>query len=337
MMKVAFTHRTCLFVARSCNARLLTSFVATSRPECSRCTSRSSFFSSEAVAISSSTDKNDSSTVERVFRPPSALERPELRIQGVTKADLESNEELAAFYQLNFPEEKDVSYSFYRPNDASIERQQTPSENNIRDILCYRRNVDGSRICRRLRYHKLIPGVLYGGDPTKNIHSKSRLLVLTPHNEIHRERDRWHHSFTSRVYNLTVYPSKEEKEAGVEGEVVRVIPRDVQLHPVKNNVYCVNYLRYYPGRPVDIPIIYVNEEESPILKRGGFIVPINRRLKCVIEDGVPIPEYLELDCTGAKTKEKLGLSRIAMPEGVKLVKSINTTTWFHGSVFGKGL
>jgi large subunit ribosomal protein L25 len=161
------------------------------------------------------------------------------------------------------------------------------------------------------------------------------VLVLTPHNEIHRERDLWRRYFSSRVYDLTVYSSKEEKEAGADGEVVRVIPRDVHLHPIKNNVYCVNYLRYYPGRPIDIPIKYVNEEESPVLKRGGFIVPIHRQLKCIIDDGVPIPEYLELDCTGAKTKEKLGLNRIAIPDGVQLVKNINTTTWFHGSVFGK--
>jgi len=263
---------------------------------------------------------------------------------------LESNKHLASFFEINFPEEDDISYCFHRNGgggDASLEQQsqqkeqkelRMPIDYNIREIFCFRRYVDGSRICRRLRYHKLIPGVLYGGDPTKNIHSNSdsKVLVLTPHNEIHRERDRWGRYFSSRVYDLTVYPSKEEKEAGVEGEVVRVIPQDVQIHPIKNNVYCVNYLRYFPGRPIAIPIKYVNEEESPILKRGGFIVPINRQLKCVIDDGVPIPEYLELDCTGAKSKEKLGLSRIAIPEGVKLVKDINTTTWFHGSVFGKG-
>lgn len=358
-MRSSSTHRKMLSIlVNRHSTSFLPSLVANAtKLECSRrCNHSLLFFSTEASAISKKSSSanefqsKDDSEVERMFRLPPALERPDLRVSGVKKADLESNKHLASFFEINFPEEDDISYCFHRNGgggDASLEQQsqqqqqkelRMPIDYNIREIFCFRRYVDGSRICRRLRYHKLIPGVLYGGDPTKNIHSnnESKVLVLTPHNEIHRERDRWGRYFSSRVYDLTVYPSKEEKEAGVEGEVVRVIPQDVQIHPIKNNVYCVNYLRYFPGRPIAIPIKYVNEEESPILKRGGFIVPINRQLKCVIDDGVPIPEYLELDCTGAKSKEKLGLSRIAIPEGVKLVKDINTTTWFHGSVFGKG-
>ena len=112
-----------------------------------------------------------------ILQPTPASERPELRVEGVSKADLESNAEIAAFFALNFPEEKDTAYYREIKEEESAEVQKAESFRNIRDMLCYKRTVDGSRICRHLRYHGLIPGVLYGGDPTKNIPSKSNPMA----------------------------------------------------------------------------------------------------------------------------------------------------------------
>eukprot|EP00957_Ditylum_brightwellii_P142775 10879216-Ditylum_brightwellii.AAC.1 len=59
-----------------------------------------------------------------------------------------------------------------------------------------------------------------------------------------------------------------------------------------------------------IPIKYINEEESPVMKRGRFIAPVSRTLECVVGEGVPIPAFVELECTGVQLKELLTTERL---------------------------
>lgn len=212
---------------------------------------------------------------------------------------------------------------------------------NIRPLFGYTRDKvteEGTRRCYTLRDEDLmIPGILYGSDPTDNIPTEKqpRVFVKTPWSEIQRELDLYtYHHFESRVYDLTVYEN-EDHDSGDEGTVYRVLPRDVQFHPVQHKLYCCNYLRYYPGRPIKIPIVYINEEDSAALKRGGFIAPINRYVSCIVEDGVPIPDGIELDCTGIQLKDVLRMERIVFPEGVSLSKSVDRKKFLVGTVFGR--
>jgi len=215
--------------------------------------------------------------------------------------------------------------------------KKTPNT-NIRSLLCYSRDEseeEGTRKCNKLREkHKMIPGLLYGSDPTQDILSidhSSKIFVKTPWSQIQRELDIFtHNAFESRVYDLTLYENEEDKE----GTVHRVLPRDVQYHPVQHKVYCCNYLRYFPGRPIKIPIVYTNQDDSAVMKRGGFIAPISRTVSCVLEDGIPIPEAIELDCTGVKLKDVLRLERLTFPEGVKLDKNVDKDQFLVGTVFG---
>lgn len=204
---------------------------------------------------------------------------------------------------------------------------------NIRVMKTFNRTVDGTNACKRLRYHDMVPGILYGSDPSLGIVSKdptSKTLISTPWNELQRELARFHRSFESRVYDLTVY----ENEDDTEGTVHRVTARDVQRHPVQGTVFCTNFLRYFPGRPMKIPIVYINQEESPALKRDGYIVPVNKYVECVIEDGAPIPENLELECTGVQLKDVLRLDRIEFPDGVRMSKRVNPDKFIIGPVMG---
>jgi len=223
--------------------------------------------------------------------------------------------------------------------EKNVQKEERTSDrlHNIRTLHCFKRHMvdeEGSRRCRRLRWEGETPGLLYGGDPTQGILSKnpeSKVFVKTPWNLLHRELDLHHHHFQSRVYDLTVYESPDD----TEGIVHRVLPRDLQRHPVQNKIYCVNYLRYYPGRPIKIPIVYLNEEESPAMKRGGFIAPVNRYIECLVEEGVPIPESVGLECTGLRLKETVRIDRIVFPDGVKPSKKVHLTDFLIGTVFGR--
>jgi len=261
---------------------------------------------------------------------------PEKLMEGVTKEDLKKDEELAAFFKANFTKPDDVlevEENVVQKNDEEIKRDSL----NIKKIHCYLRDPveeEGSRRSEYLReMKKEIPGLLYGSDPTLGISARddsSNTLVKTPWSTLQRETDLNHNCFESRVYDLVVYEDETEQESTVH----RVIPAGVRWHPVKHKLFCANYLRYHAGRPIRIPIQYINEEESPAMKRGGFIAPINRFVSCLVEDGAPIPDFLELECTGLELKEVVRLDRIAFPEGVQISWRVKPDRFVVGTIFG---
>lgn len=284
---------------------------------------------------------------------------PSTFMQGVTKEDLEKDPVLAEYFAVNFPDygkdadeiekaEKVLVDAFGTPipmptiKNRDIDLEEVNSYPlNIRPMVAYSRDLEseeGTKKCYKLREEQnLIPGILYGGDPTakppiQSGDDSSKLLIKTPWDQIQRELDRFtYHNFESRVYNLTVYEN-EEDEVGV---VHQVIPSDVQHHPAQKKVYCVNYLRYFPGRPIKIPIVYINEDESAAMKRGGFVVPVNRHVSCVIEEGVDIPEAIELDLAGATLKEVVRIDRLIFPDGVKPSKRVHKEKFLVGTIFGR--
>jgi len=238
-------------------------------------------------------------------------------------------------------------------HETETENEQiitTTPPNNIRPLWCYTRQKgaeSGSRRCQELRNQPsgsaLVPGILYGSDPTKGILStdaSSKTLVKTPWKLLQCELDRYtYHHFESRVYDLTIYSQEDNDDDddgdGNSGTIHRVMPRDVQYHPILHKVYCCNYLRYFPGKPISIPIEYINTEESAAMKRGGFIAPITRHVTCIVEDGVPIPEKIELECTGVKLKEVIREERLIFPEGVSMSPTVNRELFLVGTVFGR--
>ena len=268
---------------------------------------------------------------------------PARLVGGLDLTLVKNSPEVLEYLEANFPESFQGHDQAIRTSSSS----ERPSEKadatdvryprNIRPISCFYRDVDGSRCSRYLRRNKMIPGILYGSDPTQGILStqpQSKLLVQTEMRELQRELDRYHHHIESRVYDLTVFEHPEE----TQGTVHRVIPKNLQRHPVHGSqIYCINFLRYHAGRPIKVPISYANEEESPALKRDGFIVPIQRYVECFVEDGVDIPEKLELECTGLKLKDVIRTDRMVLPDGVRFSDRVTQrdSEFIIGVVFGR--
>ena len=278
-------------------------------------------------------------------------------VSGLTKEQVEANPAIATFLQVNFVDaenskdgisipmeilkEYGYSESDFPPviekqyGDPRIDKGLGSPEQqalNIRKLSTYMREEEG-HACGLMRDNLMIPGVIYGGDPTLGIssHDKStRIMIKTNWPELQRELDRFHRKFESRVYDVTLY----QDESDTEGTVHRVLPRSVQRHPVKGMIYCTNFLRYHAGRPIKLPIVYINKEESPALKRDGYIIPVNKYVECLVEEGVPIPEALELECAGLKVRDVIRLDRLIFPDGVTPSKRVNRETFLVGPVAG---
>lgn len=287
---------------------------------------------------------------------------PSRLVHGVTKERMERDPELAEYMKANFPEafeeeegnqKEDLNIDLSELMGVKSKRKEAPSgmfekreetvyARNIRPLTTYLRDPlrdDGTRNSKRLRYHEgLIPGLLYGGNPDIGIFShqpESKIFVKTPWRFLQRELDRYHRSFESRVYDLTVLEGSDDDSGGT---VHRVTPQNVQRHPVMSTIYCANYLRYHPGRPMKLPIRYINEEESIALKRDGFIVPIQRYVECFIEEGVDIPKSIDLECTGLRVRDVIRMNRLIVPEGLRFSDRVmkRGSEFLVGVVYGKG-
>ncbi len=165
-----------------------------------------------------------------------------------------------------------------------------------------------------------------------------RIMVQTPFNELIREINANKlpaiNGLESRVYDLTVeqdYPPGNIKA----GDVLRVVPSDLQMHPVvEGKIICCNFVRYHHERVLKIPLRYTNLELSIAMKRGAFVVAANRFVNVKVDDGAKIPEFVAVDLTDANLKEKIRRSRLVLPEGCSWGENV-TEDFLVGSVFGR--
>ena len=101
------------------------------------------------------------------------------------------------------------------------------------------------------------------------------------------------------------------------GDKERVLPRDVQFDPVTDRVLHVDFLRVSAASTVtvQVPVNFLNEEESPGLKRGGLLNVVRHEIEMTCRADA-IPSGVEVDLTGLEIGDSIHISMIALPEGV---------------------
>ncbi|MEO0590907.1 MAG: 50S ribosomal protein L25/general stress protein Ctc [Pseudomonadota bacterium] len=159
-----------------------------------------------------------------------------------------------------------------------------------------RRERAGKGASRALRREGRIPAVVYGGkeDPI-TIHVEEKELVKQ--------------LMTGHFMNSIV-------KIDVGGDTVRTLPKDVALHPVTDRPTHVDFLRLSKDATVDvsIPVVFVNEEGSPGLKKGGVLNVVRHELELVCAAD-KIPAEIEIDVTGKDVGESIHISELTLPEG----------------------
>lgn len=157
----------------------------------------------------------------------------------------------------------------------------------------------GKGAARAVRRAGRVPGVVYGG-------KQDPLLVSVDPRDIRKALEAG--ILFSTIYNLKVGSDSQ-----------RVIPRDVQMHPIKPLPQHVDFLRVSADTQitVDVPVHFLNEEESPGLKRGGVLNIVRHEVEvsCGVDN---IPQGFDLDLTGLEIGDSIHASRLALPQGVEL-------------------
>ena len=164
-------------------------------------------------------------------------------------------------------------------------------------IAAERRERTGKGPARAARRAGRVPGVIYGAkkDPS--------LVTLDP-----RELDR---ELKTGAFLATVY----DVQTGADKE--RVLPRDVQFDPVTDRVLHVDFLRVSAASTVtvQVPVNFLNEEDSPGLKRGGLLNVVRHEIEMTCRADA-IPSSIDVDLTGLDIGDSVHISMISLPDGV---------------------
>ena len=148
-----------------------------------------------------------------------------------------------------------------------------------------------------LRKEGLVPGVLYGGDEKNELISVSKKHLKTLLDQ---------ENFLSNVLKIKI----QDKE-------VNVLPREISFDVVTDEPIHVDFLRMVEGRKIvlEIPVKFINNDQSPGLKRGGVLNIVRRKveLKCPTTS---IPKELVVNLEGLDIGASVKISAIKLPENV---------------------
>lgn len=106
----------------------------------------------------------------------------------------------------------------------------------------------------------------------------------------------------------------------VNGEKIRVIPKDYHMHVVKDTLTHVDFLRISDDTVVTVfvPVHAINQETSVGLKRGGALSIVHHEIECQCRAD-QIPESIDVDVAALNIGASVHIEDVKLPAGVKPV------------------
>ena len=103
----------------------------------------------------------------------------------------------------------------------------------------------------------------------------------------------------------------------VSGSKHTVLTRDIQFHPVTDNVLHMDFLRISGSAKVAVSIAveFINEDECPGIKVGGVLNVVRYEVELLCP-ATTIPEKITVDLQGLKIGDSVHISTIELPDGV---------------------
>lgn len=156
----------------------------------------------------------------------------------------------------------------------------------------------GKGAARELRRNSMVPAVIYGD-------KKDPVSIALPYKELSMQIHAG--GFMTNILSIKIGSDEH-----------RVLPKDYQLHPVRDFVEHVDFLRVSKNTvvTVDIPVNFENDEISVGLKRGGVlnIVRHTVEVNCPADS---IPESFSIDLENFDLGDSINISSVSLPEGVE--------------------
>ncbi len=176
----------------------------------------------------------------------------------------------------------------------------------MKQIKASARASGGKGAARAVRRTGKIPAVIYGGGeaaiPIALDYAMTNRLIYAGH-------------FLTTVF-----------EIDVDGTIVRAIPRDFQLEPVKDTPLHVDFLRLTGATAIRIavPIHVSGQDQSPGVKRGGMVQIVEHTLDVMVP-GDNIPDSIDISVADLDIGSSVHLADITLPAGCRAVSRENLT------------
>src|SRR3954462_643779 len=168
-------------------------------------------------------------------------------------------------------------------------------------FVAFERAMQGTGASRRLRNVGKTPGIVYGGEGQPQ-------LIELDHNAL------WH-ALKKEAFHSSIL------DMDLAGTAAKVLLRDVQYHPYKQQVQHIDFQRVDANTRLHmkVPVHYKGAEESEAVKLEHCLVnPVVNELdiSCLPAD---LPEFIDVDLSGLKKGQSLHLADVKLPMGVKAV------------------
>ncbi|MEN9753715.1 MAG: hypothetical protein RLZ07_97 [Pseudomonadota bacterium] len=172
----------------------------------------------------------------------------------------------------------------------------------------------GKGAARAVRRAGRVPAVIYGGGAEPQAISldfnATKKLIFAGH-------------FLTTIF-----------EVSVDGKKTRVIPRDYQLDPVRDQPLHVDFLRITAGQKirVDVPVHVINQAASPGVKRGGAVNIVLHSVEMMVPPD-SIPAGVNVDLTGVEIGKSIHISQVQLPANCT---PVDKTDFTLVTIVGKG-
>jgi large subunit ribosomal protein L25 len=168
-------------------------------------------------------------------------------------------------------------------------------------FVAFERAKQGTGASRRLRNTGKAPGIVYGGTTQPQ-------LIELDHNAL------WH-ALKKEAFHATVLDME------LAGKESKVLLRDVQYHPFKQQVIHIDFQRVDANTKLHmkVPMHFKGEADSQAIKFDKCLINhvINEiEVVCLPAD---LPEFIEVDLSHLKKGMSVHLNDISLPKGVKAV------------------
>jgi large subunit ribosomal protein L25 len=168
-------------------------------------------------------------------------------------------------------------------------------------FVAFERNKQGTGASRRLRNTGRAPGIVFGG-------ASAPVTIEIDHNAL------WH-ALKKEAFHASLLDME------LAGKTEKVILRDVQYHPFKQQVLHVDFQRVDAKTRLHkkVPLHFVGAEQSPAVKEDKCVVNhvmTEIEIECL---ATQLPEHITVDLSQATKGSSIHVSHVQLPAGVKVV------------------
>ena len=166
------------------------------------------------------------------------------------------------------------------------------------EFTAFARATEGRGASRRMRRAGKAPGIVYGG-------ANAPQPIELDHNALF-------HALRNEAFHASIL------SMSLGGAVTKVLLRDVQMHPFKNEILHVDFQRIDENRKIHmkVPLHFANGENSPAVKVSSAIVShvlTELDISCLPKD---LPEFITVDLSTLDVGHSVHVSALQLPPGV---------------------